>query len=235
MNKFWRLPFERDEVNEKMFSDSCLIAPVELFAKIKPGHGIVLSKWDNNVLVGNVLALGIVQSVNVGEATAEMAWTQSDVTLKPNPQGRQFWRNKPFFRFADTVSVRYMLDDLFSDQFRDIEGIPLDKVTRTRVEKDVQGHTYQVIPGYIYVIKSEYGYKIGKTISIKSRTRLFSVKLPFPIELIHYAWFDNYSKAERDFHDRFSSKRLEGEWFDLSPSDIDEIKKYGKLVPVEGL
>jgi hypothetical protein len=35
---------------------------------------------------------------------------------------------------------------------------------------------------------------------VKSRTRLFEVKLPFPITVEHYAWFEDYPSAERDLH-----------------------------------
>lgn len=233
MKDFYRVPADTPERNAEMFSESRLFAPSELFQKIRPGHGIVLSTWNDGAQVGNVVAFGVVKSVNVPACTAEMAWASSNVILKPNPQGRQFWRNKPFFRFADNVAVRYMLDDLFSEHFPDIDTIVLGGVTG--LPTTARDRIYQAIPGYVYVIHSEHGYKIGKTVNIKTRTQMFSVKLPFPIELIHYAWFDNYSEAERRFHERFASKRLEGEWFSLSRSDIEEIRKEGKAVPVEGL
>ena len=62
---------------------------------------------------------------------------------------------------------------------------------------------------------------------MKSRTRLFEVKLPFQITVEHYAYFENYSDAERSLHDTFRAKRLEGEWFDLRPEDISFIKTLG--------
>lgn len=233
MKDFYRVPADTPERNAEMISESSLFAPKELFQKIRPGHGIVLSTWDDGAQVGRVVAFGVVRSVNVPAGTAEMAWAPADVVLKPNPQGRQFWRNKPFFRFADNVAVRYMLDDLFAEHFPDIDTMSLGGVTG--MQTTPRERTYQVIPGYVYVIHSEYGYKIGKTVNLKTRTQLFSVKLPFPIELVHYAWFDNYSEAETRFHERFAAKRLEGEWFSLSPGDIEEIRKHGKSVSVEGL
>ena len=62
---------------------------------------------------------------------------------------------------------------------------------------------------------------------------LFGVKLPFPIEVLHYAWFENHSKAERDLHMRFASKRLEGEWFNLDDTDIRYIRGLGETLPAE--
>ena len=87
----------------------------------------------------------------------------------------------------------------------------------------------------MYLIRSPYGAKIGKSVNVKSRTRLFEVKLPFPITVEHYAWFDEYSFAERDLHRQYHAKRLEGEWFDLSPADIATIKTLGKPISMQNL
>lgn len=83
-------------------------------------------------------------------------------------------------------------------------------------------------PGFVYLLRSEYGFKIGKTVSMKSRTRLFEVKLPFRFSVEHFAHFDNYTEAVRAFHDHFRSQRLEGEWFDLKPADLEHIKSLGR-------
>lgn len=233
MKNFWRVPIQSKQDIELMFTQSNLIAPAELFLKLKPKHGIVLSEWDDLRQEGLVLAFGIAKSVDIINSTAEIIWQSADVRLKPNPSGRQFWRIKPFFKFANDVSVRYMLDDLFSEHFPDMEKMEFGEVRG--IAHPVANKTYQQIPGYVYLIESQYGYKIGKTVNIQSRINLFSVKLPFPIKLINYAWFDNYSAAEREFHELFSEKRLEGEWFDLSEDDIEIIKSKGKSVPVKNL
>lgn len=233
MKNFWRLPVLNEAAAEKILAGEQLKAPPELYHKIKPGHGIVLARWESGQQVGLVVALGVVVKVNVSGSTAEISWRRANITLKPNPSGRQFWLNKPFFRFADAVAVRYMLDDLFAEHFPDLCEIELEKVSG--VVRPATESYYQVIPGYVYLIKSQYGYKIGKTVNIKSRTNLFTVKLPFPIELVNYAWFDNYSKAERELHSTYAAKRLEGEWFDLSGTEVDQIKRLGKPMPVAGL
>uniref|UniRef100_UPI002ABD55EB GIY-YIG nuclease family protein n=1 Tax=Paraburkholderia sp. J63 TaxID=2805434 RepID=UPI002ABD55EB len=54
------------------------------------------------------------------------------------------------------------------------------------------------------------------------------VKLPFPITVEHFAWFNDYSRAERDLHLQYHEKRLEGEWFDLTAADVAHIKTLGK-------
>ena len=213
MNSFWRICVTSDADANQMIEDGGLVAPDELFAKLRPKHGILLAKWEESELVGKVLAFGVVHSVNIPEKSTEVSWHRSDVILKPNPGGRQFWRSKLFFKFAKDVSIRYMLDDLFAEHFPELEEMEFGE-TKT-IPRTSSNTAYQEIPGYVYLIESDHGYKIGKTINIKSRTRLFEVKLPFPISLINYSWFANYSKAERDLHKKFSEKRCEGEWFNL--------------------
>lgn len=233
MNNFWRLPAISSDDVERMLNAGDLAAPEELFPKLSPKHGILLASWDESELVGTVLAFGVVQSVNIPEHSAVVSWRSSDVTLRPNPSGRLFWRSKPFFKFAKDVSIRYMLDDLFAEYFPELEEMEFGEATG--IERAPAERRYLQTPGYVYLIESEYGFKIGKTVNIKSRIRLFEVKLPFSIRLINYSWFEDYSKAERDLHKRFAHKRQDGEWFGLDSEDIEYIKNQGKQVPVAGL
>jgi len=233
MNNFWMLPVTAEKDINQMIESSSVQAPDELFSKLRPKHGILLSKWDEHALVGNVIAFGVVLSVNVPGRSAEISWCYTDVTLKPNSGGRQFWRSKPFFKFAKDVSIRYMLNDLFTEYFPELEEMEFGEAKG--IPRTSNNRSYQEIPGYVYLIQSDHGYKIGKTINIKSRTRLFEVKLPFPIKLINYSWFENYSKAESDLHKHFAHKRREGEWFGLDAGDIEYIKGQGQQVSVAGL
>ena len=55
---------------------------------------------------------------------------------------------------------------------------------------------------------------------MKQRSQLFSVKLPFAIEIESFGWFDDYSAAESSYHRTYAKKRMEGEWFDLDARDL---------------
>lgn len=148
--------------------------------------------------------------------------------------GRRWWTQaKPYFAFAKDVAVRYALDDLFAEQFP--EYVDLDFGSAPRLESQAPRPSASPTGGYVYVIRSPHGFKIGKTVNLKQRTRLFEVKLPFENSLEHYAWLDDYTHAERTFHVRFHDKRLEGERFDLSASDLAEIKRHGRPVNLESL
>jgi hypothetical protein len=81
---------------------------------------------------------------------------------------------------------------------------------------------------YVYFIKSDYGYKIGKTKNIKVRLKTFDVKLPFDIYLYAYIKTKQMDDCEKFFHNILSEKRINGEWFDLNEYDFLEIERLSK-------
>lgn len=212
--------------------DLTLEAPPEFLARVKPRHGIVIAEWDAEHLVGRVRSFAVITSVAPSRGTVNIERKEVDVTLRPNPSGRIYWSGRLFFQFAKDVAIRYMLSDLFAEHFPEFDNLEFAAGAATGVSTS---NSTGSIGGYVYVIRSPYGFKIGKTVNIRSRTRLFEVRLPFPISVEHYAWFDDYSKAERMFHEMYFHKRLEGEWFDLTQSDLDRIRSYGEIIPVAGV
>jgi len=79
--------------------------------------------------------------------------------------------------------------------------------------------------GYVYFIKSEFGYKIGCTSNIEKRLKIFEVKLPFRINLESFIECKDHNKLESMLHGLLSHKRIDGEWFDLCDSDFIDIDK----------
>jgi len=231
IRKYWRLSPTAIPHRSSIFVDPCLRGPLELLARLSSRDAIVLATWDAAALLGRVSALGIVTKVE--PTSTDIDWREVDIFLRPNPAGRIHWARKQYFGFAKDVIARYMLADLFAERFPDMDELEFAPNTRPRA---IARHLPTIaIPGYVYVIRSEYGYKIGKTVNLRARSRLFEVKLPFAITLEHYAWFDDYTTAERDFHETFRAKRKEGEWFDLSPSDLAHIRAFGRAVLIEEL
>jgi Meiotically up-regulated gene 113 len=80
--------------------------------------------------------------------------------------------------------------------------------------------------GFIYILKSEFGYKIGKTKKPKERHAHFTVKLPFNFEKVFEIEVTGYHQREKDLHDLYNLKRINGEWFNLTDSDLIKIKEY---------
>lgn len=80
--------------------------------------------------------------------------------------------------------------------------------------------------GYVYIIKSEYGYKIGKSRKLENRIKKFGVLLPFTFELVCFIKSMNFSKIEKELHSIFEQDRINGEWFNLSGNCWEILDKY---------
>lgn len=80
-------------------------------------------------------------------------------------------------------------------------------------------------PGYVYLLKSDKGhYKIGRTVNPESRSKTFGIQLPFDVAFECLIKTENMFGLEVELHARFADKRTTGEWFDLSPEDVEYIK-----------
>ena len=83
--------------------------------------------------------------------------------------------------------------------------------------------------GQVYLIQSDRGhYKIGMTKNIDDRMATFHVKLPFEPDLIHVIECEDRRATEKALHIKFAAKRINGEWFDLTGTDVAFIKSIKK-------
>lgn len=84
-------------------------------------------------------------------------------------------------------------------------------------------------PGYIYLLHSDHGHKIGKAKNVPQRISQFTLKLPYPVELIHTISAKDMAQAEKQLHERFAHARINGEWFALELADIAYITSLETL------
>jgi hypothetical protein len=227
---YWRLRIENEAAFRDMIDSSTAICPdTNFLLKVSRGHGICLASYDHATACGTVRALGIAIGADTANNRLRVSWRETDITLKPNGQGQRYWSDRPYFGFAKTVVTRYMLAALFAEIFPELsqDAGPREvldaangngKASRLLMASGENG-------GFVYLIKSPYGYKIGKTKNMKQRSQLFSVKLPFSIEVVHFGWFADYSAVEAHYHRIYAHKRLEGEWFNLDDGDITAITR----------
>ena len=230
---YWRLRIENEAAFRDMVSSSTAICPdTDFLLKVSRGHGICLASYDHATACGTVRALGIVTGSDPTNSRLRVTWQETNITLKPRGQGQRYWTDRPYFGFAKTVVDRYMLAALFAENFpelgqdagtREVSDAATGSGTARRLAMDSGENG-----GFVYLIKSPYGYKIGKSKNMKQRSQLFSVKLPFPIEIVHFGWFADYSAAEARYHRTYAHKRLEGEWFNLNEGDISAITREMK-------
>lgn len=79
--------------------------------------------------------------------------------------------------------------------------------------------------GTVYLMHAGDFYKIGFTrISTKSRLAVLQAGNPYPIEVVHEISTSKPEELERSLHEQFAHRRRNGEWFELSPTDVDYIE-----------
>jgi hypothetical protein len=83
--------------------------------------------------------------------------------------------------------------------------------------------------GEVYLFKSGRYYKIGKTKDTVRRGSEIRIQLPENVNLIHSIKTDDPSGIESYWHNRFESKRMNGEWFNLNPSDVNAFKRWRRI------
>lgn len=258
ISRFWRSKESALTFFEGVPSDIQKV-DTKFLKRVTPGHAILVGELNPKTECAEINWVGVIDDVSVTNVSIKIIWRNADFVLKPTTAGRVYWRKFDWFNFSDAVVERYMLDAVFADIFDEIEWRKTRKRVRLtpaepRTNESVSSglSTSQSIDGmnelpglplvkrsinptigFVYLIWSQYGYKIGKAVSVKSRTKLFEVKLPFPIRVENYAKFSDYTQAERSLHLYFQDKRMEGEWFSLTDEDVSFIKTLGEQQSVE--
>ena len=76
--------------------------------------------------------------------------------------------------------------------------------------------------GFVYLVGADNGlHKIGKSVNVTNRVTEFGIKLPVKTWLVHSFQSNQYDKVELQLHEMFADKRSHGEWFNLTPEDIE--------------
>ena len=238
--KYWRVQCVVGTAIEVPSSEFTL--PTALADLAKPparGHGIAIAAYNEDEQTGLLRWLGIITG-GVG-LTRIVDWKPTTAQIwVDSTTGRSYWKAGPF-GFAPKKIADYGFHELWQQHF---DGLELrDHATMaTRPKGGARTRTSQIAPerlnpvevigqptsgakaGVVYVLKSAYGYKIGRTRSVPDRMRTFGVQLPIVYTIPFCVWFDDCHAAERRYHDAFASKRINGEWFDLAEIDLEVIR-----------
>jgi Meiotically up-regulated gene 113 len=83
--------------------------------------------------------------------------------------------------------------------------------------------------GEVYLAKSGRFYKIGRSNDTVRRGNEIRVQLPERMTLIHSIKTDDPPGVEAYWHRRFESKRMNGEWFDLTPTEVRAFKRWRRI------
>jgi len=126
------------------------------------------------------------------------------------------------------VAQRYLeqhsaekIDDLFGEWYDHMNDPCRYTSTEPRPKKQVQG--------YVYLLHGGGYFKIGKTIDLSVRNRQIGLQLPFEVTLVHAISTNDIDELERYWHTRFRTKRLNGEWFNLSNEDVSKFSSISEM------
>jgi hypothetical protein len=83
----------------------------------------------------------------------------------------------------------------------------------------------QPVPGFVYLVRTGKYHKIGRSNDHGRRTYEIGLQLPEKLEVVHTIETDDAIGIERYWHQRFSDRRRNGEWFLLTKADVAAFKR----------
>jgi Meiotically up-regulated gene 113 len=95
---------------------------------------------------------------------------------------------------------------------------------RPELEPSQQAELSVEEEGCVYFVRSGQRFKIGRTNALKQRVRMLQFQLPEKLLVIHHIKTEDPPGIETYWHRRFASQRKNGEWFELSPEDVEAFK-----------
>lgn len=101
------------------------------------------------------------------------------------------------------------------------------KISETKINENTNE---KLNIGAVYLFRHGKYYKIGKTYDTVRRGNELRIQLPENLDLIHEIKTDDPSGIEAYWHRRFETKRMNGEWFDLTSADLKAFKRWRKIV-----
>lgn len=207
----------------------------------RAGDGVLLAAYDQESQMGLIGHLGIVSETANGVASVEWAPAHLEIWVD-TPTGRGFWQRQEGFRFASNKVPGYGLHEMFARHFEGLvvreslpagnravsyprrlsrRGLAPERFEPAELIGEPNGATRG---GYVYVLESAYGCKVGRTRNLPQRLHAFGVKLPIAYTVRLCAWFDDHYEAETRYHQLFRDKHVNGEWFALDAADIELIR-----------
>lgn len=94
----------------------------------------------------------------------------------------------------------------------------------TQVDAESEPSSSPVL-GSVYLLRSSRFYKIGRTNAVGRRERELAIQLPERAVLVHSIRTDDPAGIEAYWHNRFSDKRKNGEWFALTAADVSAFRR----------
>lgn len=179
------------------------------------------SAHDKDLLIVSLISL--IREINKFPTVANLTMKRNQDLSFPSPETFRRLGNKR--TMAEKV-LEYARQKSYNDIISICEPLVLVDIDEKEVEDS--NNIQQV--GEVYLFKSGKYYKIGKTSDTVRRGSEIRIQLPEDLNLIHSIKTDDPSGVEAYWHRRFDSRRMNGEWFDLSSNDVKAFKTWKRIV-----
>jgi hypothetical protein len=110
------------------------------------------------------------------------------------------------------------------DDYGDLVAL-LEKLPQIEFTPEIDSSQAKPEDGYVYLLSFGEEYKIGSSNNVERRFREIKTQMPYEGKIIHTISTGDPAGIETYWHLYFKEKRLKGEWFRLSASDIRYFKK----------
>lgn len=109
-----------------------------------------------------------------------------------------------------------------NEGYEDVQAIceSMRQNVKSISQESETGDGIEPLLGEVYLMKSGKHYKIGFSKHAGKREYELGIQLPESIKTIHILRTDDPVGIEKYWHRRFAEKRLNGEWFNLTKSDV---------------
>jgi hypothetical protein len=116
------------------------------------------------------------------------------------------------------------------DGFKDVLNL-CDEWLKAAPADEASRSADTATPGFVYLLKhgTRREYKIGRTFNALRREGEIGIELPEKVSPVHMIKTDDPAGVEAYWHQRFSEKRKNGEWFALDPSDVAAFRKWKRI------
>lgn len=175
---------------------------------------------DIEFLIESVVAL--MREIGRFPTDADLVGKRSRDSQFPSPGsvnklGRKKERAEKIFEYAK------------QKKYDDVAALCGKVVENFKEDENSDDSSSSQILGEVYLCKSGRFYKIGKTNNLVRRGKELRIQLPERIDLIHSIKTVDPSGVETYWHKRFEAKRKQGEWFELTSTDIKEFKRWRQI------
>lgn len=137
-----------------------------------------------------------------------------------------FPNSKTFARFGNKQKLLVHLLMHVQAHADDQDLIPIiTAAVAPTVSDDVPDELNETEFGFVYLLKSGRYSKIGRSNAAGRRERELAIQLPEKASMAHVIRTDDPVGIEAYWHHRFADRRKNGEWFELSASDIAIFKR----------